>query len=153
VGAPRPSIRWAAGQRDIDGALALRERVFCDEQGVPREMEIDGLDPQAEHLVALSEPDALVVGTLRLLVDDGTAKVGRVAVDAARRREGIALQMLLIAIERARERGCVRARLAAQLVATELYRRAGFEVESDPFYEAGIEHVWMGRALDAREQA
>jgi predicted GNAT family N-acyltransferase len=151
VGSPPPAIRWAAGRHDIDGALALRERVFCGEQGVPLQMEIDGLDPQAEHLVAVSEPDARVVGTLRLLVDNGTAKVGRVAVDAACRREGIALRMLLIAIERARERGCVRARLAAQLVATDLYRRAGFEVESGPFYEAGIEHVWMGRALEGRD--
>jgi predicted GNAT family N-acyltransferase len=148
VGAAPASIRWASGQEDLDGALALRERVFCGEQGVPLEMEVDGLDPQAEHLVALSEPDGRVIGTLRLLVSDGTAKVGRVAVDAERRREGIALRMLLMAVERARELGCERARLAAQLRATEVYRQAGFEVESDPFYEVGIEHVWMGRTLD-----
>ena len=86
--------------------------------------------------------------TLRLLVDDGTARIGRVAVEAPRRREGIALRMLLMALERARELGCRRARLAAQLEATELYRRAGFSVESEPFFEAGIEHVWMGQALD-----
>lgn len=30
-----------------------------------------------------------------------------------------------------------------------LYERAGFAVESDVFEEAGIPHVWMGRALDA----
>ena len=49
----------------------------------------------------------------------------------------------------ARERGCRRARLAAQLEATGLDRRAGFTVESEPFEEAGIEHAWMGRSLQA----
>jgi predicted GNAT family N-acyltransferase len=142
-----PEIRWTASEAEIDRALELRRRVFCDEQGVPPDMEVDGLDRQAEHLVAVSEPGSRVVGTLRLLVDGGTAKVGRVAVDADRRREGIALRMLLAAIERARELGCERARLAAQRRATDVYRRAGFEVESEPFLEVGIEHVWMGQAL------
>jgi predicted GNAT family N-acyltransferase len=55
--------------------------------------------------------------------------------------------MLGLAVERARELGCARARLAAQTDAVELYRRVGFGVESEPFMEAGIEHVWMGLAL------
>ncbi len=39
-------------------------------------------------------------------------------------------------------------RLAAQLVAAELYAQVGFAVESEPFEEAGIPHVWMGRRLE-----
>ncbi len=145
-----PRIRWASGAGDLPGALAVRERVFCGEQGVPVEMEIDGLDTQAEHLVAVSGPEEDVVGTLRLLVSGETARIGRVAVLAERRRQGIALRMLLLALERARERGCRRARLAAQLDAIEVYQRAGFAVESERFYEAGIEHVWMGRDIAPR---
>ncbi len=38
-------------------------------------------------------------------------------------------------------------RLAAQLAATGVYRRAGFAVESEPFEEAGIPHVWMGQRI------
>jgi predicted GNAT family N-acyltransferase len=55
--------------------------------------------------------------------------------------------MLDMALAAARERGCREARLAAQMQATGLYERAGFSVESDPFQEAGIAHVWMGRSL------
>lgn len=84
---------------------------------------------------------------LRLLVDAHTAKVGRVAVERDWRRRGIAGRMLALALARAREQGCTRARLAAQLAATGVYRRAGFSVESESFQEAGIEHVWMGLQL------
>ena len=57
MSAPPPSssveLRWAAGEADRRQALRLREEVFCDEQGVPRELEVDGLDDRALHLLAL----------------------------------------------------------------------------------------------------
>lgn len=142
-------IRWANSAEEVRDALALRELVFCGEQGVPLSEERDRLDEEASHLVALSPESQRVIGTLRLLVSGEAAKVGRVAVDRAWRRRGVALRMLELALERAREQGCVRARLAAQLEAIELYRQAGFAVESEPFEEAGIMHVWMGRTLGA----
>lgn len=138
-------IRWAREDGDFDAALAIRVRVFCDEQGVPREEEPDALDASALHLLALDGGRA--IGTLRLLLSGGEAKVGRVAVDAPWRRRGIASRMLDVALARAREEGALRARLAAQLLAVALYEQAGFAVVSEPFEEAGIEHVWMEREL------
>ncbi|HWX95555.1 MAG TPA: GNAT family N-acetyltransferase [Solirubrobacteraceae bacterium] len=127
----------------------VREQVFCNEQGVSREEELDGLDSEAEHLVAFDPQGARVVGTLRLLMVGGDAKIGRVAVESRWRRRGIASRMLEMALTGAQQRGCRRARLASQLHATRLYEEAGFTVESEPFEEAGIPHVWMGRALQA----
>jgi predicted GNAT family N-acyltransferase len=150
---PEIEIRWVRGLEDMRGAFAVRERVFCGEQGVPREEEIDGRDKQAQHLVALTPDGRRVIGTLRLLVDGEEAKVGRVAVEREWRRRGIAARMLALALARARERGCVRVRLAAQLAATDVYRRAGFAVESEPFEEAGIQHVWMGQHLSQSDPA
>jgi len=140
-------FRWTEDPVERESALALRERVFCGEQGVPVSEERDGFDDEAAHLVAVDAGER-VIGTLRLLRRDSTAKVGRVAVDASWRRRGIAQDMLARALARARSEGCLRARLAAQVEAVELYRKAGFAVESAPFMEAGIEHVWMGSALD-----
>jgi predicted GNAT family N-acyltransferase len=146
-------MRWASGPDDVRGALAVREQVFCREQGVPRAEEIDGRDEHALHLVALDPDGRRVIGTLRLLVDAERAKVGRVAVERDWRRRGIASRMLELALLAARERGCREARLASQLEATGLYRRAGFAVESEPFEEAGIAHVWMGRSLTPSDQS
>ena len=45
-------VRAASGPAELQAALALRERVFCDEQGVTLEADQDGLDPEALQLVA-----------------------------------------------------------------------------------------------------
>jgi predicted GNAT family N-acyltransferase len=141
------SIRWAAGPEEIHGALALRELVFCEEQGVPREEELDEHDEHALHVVALEVRSGAVIGTLRLLLDTDGAKIGRVAVAREWRRHGIALRMLELALDAAREKQTPRVRLAAQLDAVALYEKVGFAVESGTFVEAGIEHVWMGQRL------
>ncbi len=143
-------ICWARDEQDISGAFALREAVFYGEQKVPLQEELDELDRDAQHLVALDPADGRrVIGTLRLLAFGDEAKIGRVAVAAELRRRRIASRMLAIALARAREQGFRRVRLAAQLAAVELYERAGFAVESEPFEEAGIPHVWMGLSLSS----
>jgi predicted GNAT family N-acyltransferase len=140
-------IRWAGDPDDLTGAIAVRVEVFCGEQGVPYDDERDPLDDEALHIVALVPGDDRVVATLRLLREGDAARIGRVAVLAAHRRRGIASRMLALAVQRARDEGHARARLAAQIRAKELYEQAGFSVESEPFEEAGISHVWMGRSL------
>ncbi len=141
------TIRWAAGPDDRRGAFALRELVFCEEQGVPREEELDEHDERALHVVALEEPAGGVVGTLRLLLEPGDARIGRVAVAREWRRRGVALRMLQLALDAALEQGSLRVRLAAQLDAVALYEKAGFAIESETFEEAGIAHVWMAQRL------
>jgi predicted GNAT family N-acyltransferase len=141
------TMRWAAGPRDVGAAAAVRVEVFCHEQGVSLAEELDGLDEQAMHLVAVEPDGEHVIATLRLLLDGGEARIGRVAVQRQWRRRGVASRMLDEALARARERGAQRVRLAAQLTATALYEGAGFAVESDRFEEAGIPHVWMGLTL------
>jgi predicted GNAT family N-acyltransferase len=147
VGNEPITIRWARDEQDVSGAFALREAVFYGEQHVPLQEELDQLDRDAQHLVALDPDGRSVIGTLRLLSFGEEAKIGRVAVAADRRRRGIAARMLQIALARAHEQGFARVRLAAQVAAVELYEQAGFAVESEQFEEAGIPHVWMGLAL------
>jgi ElaA protein len=141
------ALRWGGSELDLDAAIALRREVFCVEQGVPVEEEVDGRDDEALHLLAFDGP--VLVGTLRLLFETGVVKIGRVAVVSSRRGEGIATLMLDEALLEASRRGARRARLASQLAVVELYERAGFTVESPIFEEAGIPHVWMSRLLGA----
>ena len=143
-------VRWAAAPAELAGAIAVREKVFCEEQGVSRAEELDGLDDDSRHVVAIDTDSDRVIGTTRLRVYGADARVGRVAVARDWRRRGVASRMLELALGGAREQGCTSARLAAQMQATALYERAGFAVESDePFDEAGIAHLWMSRRLSA----
>jgi len=55
------------------GIRAVRETVFMAEQGVPEELEWDGLDPEAIHVVARNR-NGEVIGTGRLLA---SGQIGR----------------------------------------------------------------------------
>jgi predicted GNAT family N-acyltransferase len=147
MGAVGIEVRWARASDELVGAVRVREEVFCVEQGVPRADELDGRDGEAMHIVALEPAGRVVIATLRLLLEDGAAKIGRVAVQRSWRGRGIASRMIAVALSRARELGCSRARLASQVEVRGLYEQAGFVVESDVFDSAGIPHVWMGLAL------
>jgi predicted GNAT family N-acyltransferase len=138
-------IRLAAAEAEREAALALRYQVFCEEQGVAIDLEADGRDGEALHVVALR--DGAVVGTCRLVLDDGTAKLGRMAVEPERRGQGIGAALLDGAEGEARAAGASRIALHAQTYAQSLYARAGFEPRGKAFEEAGIEHVLMEKPL------
>lgn len=138
--------RPARDQSEVDAALAVRRDVFCVEQGVSLEEELDGRDDEALHLVVVD--DGEVVGTCRLLAEGAEVKLGRMAVAPSHRGRGMAAALLVEAEARAREMGAERIALAAQLGAQSLYERAGYAPYGDVFLDAAIEHVMMGKALD-----
>lgn len=138
-------IRPAADMAEREAALALRHRVFCDEQGVAEELEVDGRDGEALHVVALHE--GAVVGTCRVVFEGGTAKLGRMAVEPWARGRGIGAELLAGAEREAQAAGARRIALHAQAHARDLYARAGFHERGDRFEEAGIEHVLMEKRL------
>jgi predicted GNAT family N-acyltransferase len=138
-------VRPTRDEREVAAALALREEVFCGEQGVSLAEERDGRDADALHLVVVD--DGVVVATCRLLVGGTTVKLGRMAVARSRRGLGLARALLTEADAQARALDAERIVLAAQLTAQALYERAGYGAYGDVFLDAGIEHVMMAKAL------
>lgn len=138
-------VRAVRDDGELRAAMALREAVFMGEQGVPRELERDGRDAQAAHLVALD--DGTVVGTARLLADGDVVRLGRLAVAPTARRRGIARRLLEHAEGWARERGSRAVVLSAQTGARALYDAAGYRASGPTYTEAGIEHIRMERDL------
>jgi predicted GNAT family N-acyltransferase len=140
-----PEIRLITASGELEAALALRHRVFCVEQGVALDLESDGRDGEALHVIAVS--GGRVVGTCRLVLDGATAKLGRMAVEPTWRGRGIGAALLAAAEREARVAGSARIALHAQARARELYARGGFAVTGEPFDEAGIEHITMEKRL------
>jgi predicted GNAT family N-acyltransferase len=138
-------IRPIAGDEELAAALALRERVFCGEQGVSLEGDRDGLDRDAIQLVARA--GGTVVGTCRVLVDGELARFGRLCVAPAVRGRGVGAALLAEAERRARAARATRMRLHAQTAALGLYERAGYHPRGTPFDEEGIEHLAMEKRL------
>ena len=138
-------MREARTPQEVEQALELRLLVFCDEQGVDRAAEQDGRDADAIHLVA--KEGERVIGTCRLLVEEGIARLGRNAVGADARGRGVGSALLEAADRAARRAGADRIRLHAQLRARTLYERSGYVPQGETFLEQGIEHVTMEKPL------
>ncbi len=138
-------VRQARTGEEVTAALALRERLFCGEQGVSFEADQDGRDREATHIVALE--DGAVIGTCRLLFRGDVARLGRLAVERERRGDGVAAAILREAERVAAETGAATIALHAQTYALALYRQAGYEERGSTFVEEGIEHVAMEKPL------
>jgi predicted GNAT family N-acyltransferase len=138
-------VREARTEDEVAAALALRSRVFCDEQGVSFEADQDGRDPEATHIVAVD--GGTVIGTCRLLFRGPVARLGRLAVEVERRGDGIAAAILREADRVATDAGAETIALHAQTYAQSLYEHAGYRQYGPTFVEEGIEHVAMEKRL------
>ena len=140
-------VRKARDPAEVDAALELRRRVFCEEQGVTPAADRDGRDGEAIHLVAVE--GRIVIGTCRVLIDGDCARLGRMAVEAHRRAHGIGAELLAAAEHAALRAGARRVTLHAQAAAERLYARGGYEPRGERFLEEGIEHVRMEKCLSS----
>jgi predicted GNAT family N-acyltransferase len=123
-------------------AAPIRFAVFVEEQGVPREIELDEMDAACIH--ALAYLDGKAIGTGRLLPD---GHIGRMAVLRKWRGHGVGSRILNALVEQARRRGDREVALSAQVHALAFYRAHGFVEEGGEYLEAGIRHQAMRRSL------
>lgn len=137
-------IRLADFAADRDVIRELRSDVFVEEQGVPRELELDARDPRCVHVLAFF--DESPVGTARVDLEHG-ARVGRLAVTRPMRGRGIGTALMRRLHELARERGFARVWCHAQAAAEPFYAQLGYSAVGERFVEAGIEHVRMEKVL------
>lgn len=155
-GDPRPpSTRLltpgdASSEQMLAQAAELRHAVFVGEQAVDPAVEADDLDadPRTVHAVAL-DAAGRAIGTGRLLDPGGVlapGRVGRMAVAARLRGQGVGLTVLRALEAASRDRGLPGVTLHAQAQAAGFYERAGYVAEGQPFLEQGIEHVEMARS-------
>ncbi|HEY8500786.1 MAG TPA: GNAT family N-acetyltransferase [Clostridia bacterium] len=124
-----------------DIACRIRIEVFVHEQGVPEEIEMDEYDASADHVVAFR--DDKPAGCGRVVILNGSAKIGRVAVIKDERKKGIGRKICEELIKIAAEKGIKEFVLNSQLTAADFYKKLGFEAVGGIFKEAGIDHVKM----------
>lgn len=136
-------VEPASWEADFDDLRAVREQVFVIEQAVPREDEIDGLDPKSRHVLA-RDAEGRAIGTGRLAP---TQAIGRVAVLADWRGRGVGVAIMRVLIEQARALGYTWVDLHAQVQAIAFYAALGFVAEDERFMECGIEHQTMRLAI------
>jgi len=134
-------VYWQASQAQL---RAIRATVFIEEQGVPADLEWDGLDEHSYHVMAFA-PDGSPIGTGRLLQD---GHIGRVAVLKEWRGKGVGRALLDLLLVIANKMGFEEVKLNAQVRVLDFYLRRGFVVHGKEFMEAGIPHLAMTRTTD-----
>jgi predicted GNAT family N-acyltransferase len=126
---------------ELKQAMRIRIRVFVREQGVPEEIELDDEDKRALHLLASFGGSA--VGTARIVMRAGQAKIGRMAVLKSYRRKKVGKNLLRRAVITAKKQGARKIYLHAQVAVLGFYESAGFRCVGPVFDEAGIAHRKM----------
>ena len=134
-------VKRVSSESELAKALAIRLRVFVREQGVPEEVELDDDDRRAIHFLALIAGRA--VGTARVVLRRGSAKIGRMAVLKSYRRMGVGKRLLKRCIEEANKRGAQNIYLHAQVPVVGFYEAMCFRCVGPVFKEAEIFHRKM----------
>ena len=116
--------------------------VFVDEQTVPKELEIDGLEDEAKHVLAYLDNEA--IGTGRILSD---GHIGRIAVLKKHRGLGIGKIMMQSLMQWAEEAKLEKLWLSSQWHAHGFYLDLGFQCEGEIYEEAGIDHIKMSKKI------
>ncbi len=135
------TVKVVETEEELDAAIGVRFRVFVEEQQVPPEEELDAYDAAATHAIALHQ--GRVVGTGRVILDQDSARIGRMAVDREWRRHGIGGLLLLFLEEEARTQGVTVFVLHAQEYVKSFYAAHGYREHGEVFLEVDIPHVEM----------
>lgn len=135
-------IRFTQNNKDMLSCLNLRRTVFIEEQNVPENEEVDGDDPDCDHLL-LTVSD-IPVGAARLKYYNDFIKVQRVCVLKNYRGQGIGSKIINFIIRHV-EKNDIRSsvRLGSQIHALEFYKRLGFIEFGEEYLDAGILHKDM----------
>lgn len=115
----------------------VRDDVFIKEQCIDPEIEFDGLDDQAAHVLVVE--DGVALGTGRILSD---GHIGRIAIIKAARGRGLGAKQSQRWLSLPNNKG-IEVDLGAQTHAIDFYRKLGFSPIGDEFMEANIPHQAM----------
>lgn len=134
-------VRWTT---DVESsiykdALAIRRKVFIEEQNVSEAEEIDGLDASCHHLV-LYENNTPIATARIYEKEKNFYKIQRVAVSKNKRGQGLGAKTILEAEHKIKELNGEKILLGAQLHALAFYQKLGYEIASEEYLDAGIPH-------------
>ena len=118
---------------------SIREAVFIREQGVPAELEWDGLDEGARHALALSH-QGNAIGCGRMFAN---GHIGRIAVLPQWRKQKVGTAIMEALLDYARAQDYKQVDVDAQTHAVPFYHSFGFSEQGKEFLDAGLPHIKM----------
>lgn len=140
-----PRLYLADTTELLNRSMKVREQVFTIEKQIPKSVEVDELDclqSESDHFVV--EMDKKDVCALRCKKrGDGTVQIQRFCVLKDYRKAGIGRWTLEQIEKYYWEKDIQALVLDSKFAVSGFYERCGYVVVSEPFMEAGVEHVTM----------
>ncbi len=147
--ADRLICHTARTQTELAAAMAVRRRVFIEEQQLFQDSDADDHDPSAVHLVLKSGPD--IVGTVRAFRGEsgnGHWIGGRLAVCKESRSFGSARLLVKEAMKRVKKLGCTRFTAQVQEKNVPFFTKIGWRAVGPLNSHLGLPHRLMEADLD-----
>ncbi|KAF9408528.1 hypothetical protein BGZ94_002281 [Podila epigama] len=129
--------------------MAIRYKVFSDEQGYDRSIEVDDIDPECLHWVAVDE-HGNGLGTARLYRYSPTVgKVGRVAVLSSTRGSGLGRRIMEAVEAYVQEhlKEIDTLALSSQWPRRGFYEKLGYVTKGDIYPDEGQPHILMEKKV------
>ena len=137
-------VHIAQNESERDLCYKIREEVFVRGQNIPLELDRDGIDSEAEHVILYNDNEA--VGCARVRYVDGHMKLERIAVLERKRGLGLGKRLMQFLNDYAQTKDVDEIVMSAQQYLEEFYRGFGFVTQGESYPEAGIPHVKMHKA-------
>lgn len=129
-------VSWHDGEPLLK---SVRDAVFIREQGVPAELEWDGIDDDCRHALALSHQGE-AIGCGRMLAN---GHIGRISVLLQWRKQKVGTAIMEALLDYARAHDYKQVDVDAQTYAMPFYHSFGFFEQGDVFMDAGLPHIKM----------
>ncbi|MCL2015975.1 MAG: GNAT family N-acetyltransferase [Defluviitaleaceae bacterium] len=122
-------------------AKQIRYAVFCEEQQIPQNIEDDGLDTAAIHVLTSINGEYVATGRLLVAADDFI--IGRVAVLPNFRGLHLGDLVVRILIRIAVDMGATEQIVHSQLQVQGFYEKLNFTPIGEVYQEANVPHITM----------
>ena len=132
-------IQKIISELELEQAFAIRRQVFCVEQNVSEQIEMDEFDEFATHVLAYIDDNP--VGTARWRFTEEGAKMERFAVLKEYRGKGVGEALVNHTLDKLKDNDFIY--LNAQESVIKFYEKFGFVAVGNRFYEADIPHKKM----------
>lgn len=136
----------AKNQQEKEICYQIRRTVFVEGQGIAEELDTDGLDDQAEHVIMYK--DNQPAGCARLRYTENNMKLERLAVLESFRGQGLGKELMLFVDEYAKEKQVDKVIMSAQQYLEKFYNSLDYQRDGDVFTEVGIPHVKMYKEVN-----
>lgn len=135
-----------SGTKEYEDMISLRMKVLLDPIGIPRSY----INPEKEKqdiLVGAFENNEIIGCCVLTRVNDSILQLRQMAVDNTLQKKGVGRKIVSFAEQTAKEKGYQVLMMHARDTVMDFYKKAGYSIAGEQFFEVGIGHHRMEKKL------